>query len=74
MSTKADRSLDGRQSALVALGRALRDAGYRFVTPTPETHRRVVQRPDRARARDLRDVSAANEFEPDPPAHDDFGA
>jgi release factor glutamine methyltransferase len=51
------RSLnDGRQSALVALGRALRDGGYRFVTPTPETHRRVLQRSDRARAHDLRDV------------------
>jgi SAM-dependent methyltransferase len=48
--------MDGRQSALVALGRRLRDAGYRFGTPTPETHRRVVQRPDRARARSLRDV------------------
>lgn len=49
-------SMDARQSALVALGRALRDAGYRFVAPTPETHRRVVQRPVHARANNLRDV------------------
>lgn len=49
-------SMDVRQTALVALGRALREGGYRFVTPTPETHRRVVQRPDRGRAHDLRDV------------------
>ena len=40
---------------LAILGRALRDEGYSFVTPTPETHRRVLARgpPD---ARDLRDV------------------
>lgn len=30
--------------ALVALGRALLDAGYMFVTVTPETHRRVSAR------------------------------
>ena len=36
------------------LGRALRDEGYRFVTPTPETHRRVLARG--GEARDLRDV------------------
>ena len=34
----------------------LRDAGYAFVTPTPATHRRVIARPGRARARDLRDI------------------
>lgn len=46
---------------LTAEDRALREllgelaqAGYRFVTPTPETHRRVVAR--RERARDLRDI------------------
>ncbi|HEX2656821.1 MAG TPA: class I SAM-dependent methyltransferase [Polyangia bacterium] len=39
--------LDDRQTALVALGRALRASGYRFVTPTPETHRRVLERAPR---------------------------
>jgi methylase of polypeptide subunit release factors len=36
--------------ALVRLGRLLRDDGYRFITTTPATHRRVVARPSRARA------------------------
>jgi SAM-dependent methyltransferase len=40
--------------ALLELARTLVRDGYRFVTPTPETHRRVVAR--RERARDLRDV------------------
>jgi SAM-dependent methyltransferase len=48
--------LDPRQRALVELGRALRDGGYRFVTPTPETHRRVNARAGNAEARTLRDV------------------
>ena len=45
--------------ALLALGNALRDTGYRFTTVTPETHRRVHARAvaaGRERARDLRDV------------------
>ena len=37
--------LDDRQSALVELGAALLSRGYRFVTPTPESHRRVLERP-----------------------------
>lgn len=41
-------------AALVELGKALAQEGYRFITPTPETHRRVIAR--RAHARDLRDV------------------
>jgi len=52
---------EGDQGGLVALGSALLEAGYTFVTPTPETHRRVVARrqealggPDGLRA--LRDV------------------
>jgi release factor glutamine methyltransferase len=39
---------------LARLGRALREAGYAFVTPTPETHRRVLARDGEART--LRDV------------------
>ena len=42
--------------ALLRLGTLLRARGYHFVTPTPLTHQRVNQRPDNARAKDLRDV------------------
>lgn len=51
--------MDDRTAALVALGRALQDVGYGFVTVSPETHRRVDARAaagGRARARSLRDV------------------
>ena len=37
------------------LGHLKRD-GYRFTTPTPETHKRVVRRVDKVRATSLRDV------------------
>jgi methylase of polypeptide subunit release factors len=50
--------LDPRQEALVFIGRWLRDRGYRFVTPTPATHQRVLARRDEAR--DLRDVLGWN--------------
>lgn len=42
--------------ALLDLLRALDDSGYRFVTVTPETHRRVLKRRGTRPARDLRDV------------------
>jgi SAM-dependent methyltransferase len=48
-------SLGSEGKALVALGEALRSTGYRFTTPTPETHRIVLER-DKRPARDLRDV------------------
>jgi release factor glutamine methyltransferase len=51
--------VDARTAALIDLGRALREAGYAFVTGTPETHRRVdarAARAGRATARSLRDV------------------
>jgi SAM-dependent methyltransferase len=41
---------------LVALGRSLQAAGYRFVTVTPATHRRVNERPGNGWAHDLRGV------------------
>jgi SAM-dependent methyltransferase len=44
------------RAALIELGGALREQGYQFVTPTPETHRRVVSRPGRREARNVRDV------------------
>ncbi|AKF09275.1 methyltransferase [Sandaracinus amylolyticus] len=46
--------MDAREEALVALGGALRAAGYRFETVTPATHARVVARPSMRDARDLR--------------------
>jgi methylase of polypeptide subunit release factors len=44
------------ERALLALLRLLAEQGYRFVTPTPATHARVVARPDRQEARNLADV------------------
>jgi methylase of polypeptide subunit release factors len=44
-----------REQALVALGRALRDSGYQFVTVTPATHARITTR-GRPLASSLRDV------------------
>lgn len=49
-------SADDEDDALAALLDRLKTLGYLFVPPTPETHRRVVARPDKARAADLRDV------------------
>jgi release factor glutamine methyltransferase len=49
---------------LTKLGRALREEGYSFVTPTPATHRRVLTRA--APARTLRDVFGwSRPFPPD---------
>lgn len=48
--------LDGRQQALVRLGQHLASVGYRFVTPTPETYRRVNGRPGANSAHSVRDV------------------
>lgn len=42
--------------ALLELLRQLKRSGYHFVTPTPATHARILARPDKARARDLRDI------------------
>ena len=49
-------TVDRRDQALVELGHALGREGYRFVTSTPETHRRVLARSHGAEARTLRDV------------------
>ncbi len=46
----------GRRDALLALLRALDALRYRFVTPTPATHARVLARSSRRTARDLRDA------------------
>jgi methylase of polypeptide subunit release factors len=48
--------MSSTDDALLALLRALHRRDYRFVTPTPATHARVLARPDRRRARSLTDV------------------
>lgn len=50
---------DARE-ALLELLRTLRAADYDFVVPTPETHRRVVGRPDKQQATGLRDMFGWN--------------
>jgi methylase of polypeptide subunit release factors len=52
----AQRSDLAPPDAALALLEALAARDYRFVTPTPATHARVLARPDRRLARDLRDV------------------
>jgi methylase of polypeptide subunit release factors len=42
--------------ALLSLLDALKARDYRFVTPTPASHARVIARPDRREARTLRDI------------------
>jgi release factor glutamine methyltransferase len=44
------------EDAVLALARAVRETGYRFVTVTPATHAHVNGRPAHAEARSLRDV------------------
>lgn len=43
-------------SALLSLLQSLDACGYDFVTPTPASHARVLARPDKQRARDVRDI------------------
>jgi len=47
---------DSEDMALLDMVRLLKDLDYRFVTPTPATHARVVARPDHRQAADLRDI------------------
>ena len=49
-------SLTEADEALLALLSRLEIEGYDFITSTPLTHARVLRRPGKARARDLRDV------------------
>jgi hypothetical protein len=51
-----DAPLSAADLALVELLGRLDALGYDFVTPTPETHARVVNRPDYVEAGSLRDV------------------
>ena len=50
-----ERLTDG-DAALLHLLRLLEQRGYRFVTPTPATHARVLARPGRQQARGLTDM------------------
>lgn len=50
------RKLNSRARSLVELGSWLKTRGYTFVTPTPETHRRVNARSSNALAVDLSGV------------------
>jgi methylase of polypeptide subunit release factors len=53
-------------NALVAVGHYLRDQGYRFITVTPSTHRRINRRPGNERATDLRGIFGwSRPFAPD---------
>ncbi len=45
---------EGTQAALLALLTWLKGQGYHFITPTPDTHSRVIARAGMERARDLR--------------------
>src|SRR5690606_2074850 len=53
-AARAQLGLEDR--ALLELGQALQDCGYRFTTISPASHERVMQRPGQRFARDLRDV------------------
>lgn len=56
----------GEQAALVELGRALLARDYHFITPTPETHRRVNARSENQMAQDLPGVFGwSRPFTPD---------
>lgn len=56
VKSQAMRDFDEREAALVALSGILAGGGYRFVTPTPETHRRVLARQPGRIAASLTDV------------------
>lgn len=53
-------ALNGTADALLELLQILKAANYDFVVPTPTTHERVVRRPDKREANDLRGVFGWN--------------
>lgn len=55
-STSTSTSTSTAPDALIAIGRALKTAGYRFTTVTPLTHQRVNASRDVAAGTSLRDV------------------
>jgi hypothetical protein len=56
LSSIHSATLPREDRALVQLVLALRQAGYRFVTPTPATHARVNARSQNQQAHDLAGV------------------
>lgn len=52
----AQHGMTVADDALLNLLRLLKERHYRFITPTPATHGRVLQRPDRQQARCLEDI------------------
>ena len=50
------RAPNDPEHALISVGEWLAELGYEFTTITPESHRRVLARADRKRARSVRDV------------------
>ena len=60
-----EERLDADELALLQLGRRLQADGYRFITPTPLTHQRVLDRSAASPAKNLRDVYGwSRPFEP----------
>ncbi|MCU1349610.1 MAG: SAM-dependent methyltransferase [Acidobacteria bacterium] len=58
--------MDRRDTALVTLGKDLRERGYRFTTITPLSHARVNGRPSNAQARNVADsLGWSRPFDPD---------
>lgn len=55
-SGTATSSCRESDQALLAVLRFLDEQGYRFITPTPATHARVLRRPERQQARNLADA------------------
>jgi len=60
-----EEHMDTAELALLQLGRRLQADGYRFITPTPLTHQRVLDRAFGRQAQTLRDVFGWSQpFEP----------
>lgn len=53
-------ALDAAAEALLELLQVLKATDYDFVVPTPATHERVIKRPNKRQANDLRDVFGWN--------------
>ena len=56
LRSEDERDVSDKDTALLLLGRALREAGYRFTTPTPATHALVNARPANSTAKSVVDV------------------
>ncbi|KAL0479725.1 hypothetical protein AKO1_007513 [Acrasis kona] len=52
--------MEDKYKVLLEQGKALQESGYRFITPTPESHKRVLERSAGQRAATSRDVFGWN--------------